>query len=91
MNIAARNELMQVLTELSRLQPYIRLGQLVAILTDKADVPYRNPIPDIEDEELLPAAKNYLATLRQLPPDYLEQQTRAHLESDAAAGPIKAS
>lgn len=94
MNIEARNELMVVLTEIGRIAPYIRLGQLIGILTDMTEHPYTvSPICDIEDEELLPAAKTFLEDLRRLPPESHEAQTRAHLESDAypRPGPLTAS
>ena len=65
MNVEARNELMEVLTEISRISPEIRLGQLVCWLTDLTDTKYTtSPVSDIEDEELLPAAKRHLALLR---------------------------
>ena len=94
MNIEARNELMAVLTEISRIAPYIRIGQLIGILTDMTEHPYTvSPICDIEDEELLPAAKTFLEDMRRLPPESHEAQMRAHLEPDtrAGAGPLTAS
>lgn len=81
MNIPARTELMAVLTEISRVAPYYRLGQVIALLTDRADHPYTaSPIADIEDEELLPVAKEFLETLRNLPLESHETQIRAHAE-----------
>jgi hypothetical protein len=95
MNIAARTELMAVLTEISRIAPYIRLGQLVAILTDRTDHPYTaSPIADIEDNELLPAARELLEVFRNMPPESHAAQMQAHLASEArpTAGPaVKAS
>jgi hypothetical protein len=92
MNIEARTELMAVLTEISRMAPYYRLGQLIGLLTDMTDHPYTvSPVMDIEDEELLPAAKDFLEDLRQRTPESLEQQIRAHLESDALAAERKPS
>ena len=89
MNIEARNELMAVLTEISRIAPYVRLGQLLGILTDRVEHPYTvSPVMDIEDEELLPAAKEYLDILRQMPPESHEVQIRSHLESDARAAAL---
>jgi hypothetical protein len=87
MNIEARTELMSVLTEISRIAPYYRLGQLIAVLTDRADHPYTtSPIADIEDEELLPAAKEFLEVIRRMPPESHAVQIRAHLDSGARAG-----
>ena len=94
MNIAARNELMAVLSEIGTIAPYFRLGQLIALLTDRADHPYTlHPIADIEDEELLPAAKEFLEIMRRLPAESHEVQIRAHLESDArwATSQVKGS
>ena len=65
MSVEARNELMEVLTEISRLSPEMRLGQLVCWLTDMTEHEYTaSPVADIEDVELLPAAKRHLALLR---------------------------
>jgi hypothetical protein len=90
MNIEARNELMAVLTEISRIAPHIRLGQLLGILTDMTEHPYTvSPICDIEDVELLPAARTFLEDMRRLPPESHEAQIRTHLESDAEQ--VKAS
>jgi hypothetical protein len=59
-----RTELMALLTRIGELAPDFRLGQLIALLTDRADTPYTaHPIADIEDEELIGAAKEFLATL----------------------------
>lgn len=85
MNIAARQELMQVLAEISRLMPYMRLGQLVCHLTDMAEVPYQNAVAEVEDVEMLPAAKEFLEDIQRLPPEHLEAQIRAHLESEMRA------
>jgi hypothetical protein len=82
MNIEARNELMAVLTEISRIAPYIRLGQLLGILTDRTEHPYTvSPVMDIEDEELLPAAKEFLELVRRRPLESHAEQIRGHLDS----------
>ena len=89
MNIPTRVELMRVLTEISELQPYIRLGQLVSFLAGMAGVEYANGLADIEDAELLPLAKEHLDGLRRLPPEHSAERVQAHLVSDrplAAAG-----
>jgi hypothetical protein len=83
MNIKARKELMTVLDQISELAPYIRLGQLVGILVDQTDHPYTaSPICDIEDAELLPAAREFLANIQALPPEYLKSQIESHLASE---------
>ena len=59
MNIEARRELMAVICEISELVPYYRLGQLVGLLTDHTEHPYESSaICEIEDDEILPAAKD---------------------------------
>jgi hypothetical protein len=75
---------MTVLTELSHLMPYMRLGQLIAYLTDRAEVPYSNTVPEIEDEDLLPVAKEFLEAMRKIPESHAEQ-IRGHLESSKYA------
>jgi hypothetical protein len=82
MNIEARTELMAVLTEISRIAPYYRLGQLVSLLSEMADTPYRYVVPEIEDEELLPVAREFLETMRRLPASSHDEQIRGHLEGD---------
>jgi len=59
-----RSELLHVITRIGTLAPDLRLGQLVALLADRADTPYTaNPVSDIEDDELLPAAREFLELL----------------------------
>jgi len=84
-NINARNELVEVLAEISRLAPFVRLGQLVCNLTTLASREEPYSVWDVEDEELLAAARQHLEDLRRLPPEVLEVQTRAHQDSDALA------
>ena len=85
MNIPARTELMRVLAEISDLQPYIRLGQLVSFMVGMADVSYANGVADIEDDELLALAEDHLASLRELPPAHLADHIRAHQASERLA------
>jgi hypothetical protein len=85
MNIAARAELMKVLTEISELTPFIRLGQLLTNLSEDVDAPWAGNVREVEDEELLPVAREYLQTLRRLPPESIADQIRGHLESDQYA------
>ena len=65
MKAEMKNELLTVISEILMLAPSLRLGQLLGILTDQTDHPYStNPIVDIEDDELLPAANEFLEVLR---------------------------
>jgi hypothetical protein len=57
---ATRQEALIVLAELSELAPDVRLGQLVANLSYLARGMSANSIWDVEDDELLRAAKNHL-------------------------------
>lgn len=59
-----RGELLQVLTELSEECPEMRMGQLVANLATLAKGAIVEAIWDVEDEELLPAARRQLETFR---------------------------
>ena len=85
MNIAARTELMAVLTELSTLMPYMRLGQLISYLAERAETPWTFVVPEIEDEELLTVTKELLEDMKRLPPEHFADQIRGHLESDRYA------
>ena len=59
-----RSELLDHLARIGELAPNLRLGQLIALLTDRADTPYTaSPVADIEDEEILEPAREFLATL----------------------------
>ncbi len=83
MNVEARRELMAVLDQISELVPYIRLGQLLGILVDQSDHPYTaSPICDIEDAELLPAAREFLANIQSLPAEHLKSQMESHLAAE---------
>lgn len=59
----ARKELLRVLDELSGLAPDVRLGQLVANLSYLAKGPTNEALWDVQDEELLAAAKSQLRDL----------------------------
>ena len=65
MKTESKNELLTAISEILDLAPSLRLGQLLGILTDQTDHPYStNPIVEIEDDELLPAANDFLEVLR---------------------------
>ncbi len=59
-----RRELLRVLDELSAQCPDVRFGQLIANLATLAKGPTVEAIWDAEDEELLQAAREQLATFR---------------------------
>ena len=59
-----RQEILRVLTDLSACCPDVRFGQLLANLSYLAKEPTHEAIWEIEDEELLVAAQQHLATLR---------------------------
>jgi hypothetical protein len=61
----SRTELLRTLEELSALAPDVRLGQLVANLSYAAQGPTSEAIWEVQDEELLAAAKRQLRDLAQ--------------------------
>ena len=82
MDSQARTELMTVLTEISGLVPFIRLGQLVTILAERVDAPWAGQVREVEDAELLPVAREFLADMRRLPPGSVADRIRGHLDAD---------
>ena len=64
MNIAATDELIDALSELRAIFPDWRMGQLVANLTTAAGGADAASIWDIEDKELLEAARRLIARNR---------------------------
>ena len=58
-----RRELLAVLTELSEARPEYRLGQMLANLVLLARGDAEGAVWDVEDEELLEAARRHLADL----------------------------
>src|SRR5712692_5432054 len=59
-----RQEIFHVLSDLSECSPKTRLGQLVANLSYLAKGPTNEAIWDVEDGELLAAARKHLIELR---------------------------
>jgi hypothetical protein len=59
-----RHELLQILAELSELVPEVRLGQLIVNLSYLARVLSNESIWDVEDDELLTAARKHLEEWR---------------------------
>lgn len=64
MRTQVRQEILQVLSELSEQCPEVRFGQLVANLSYLAKGPTNEAIWDLEDEELLAAARRHLEERR---------------------------
>ena len=65
MKSESTQELIDTLSEILTLAPDFRLGQLIGYLADRVDLPYStNVVAEIEDEELLPAAKEFLEIMR---------------------------
>lgn len=60
----ARKQLIELVAEISELLPEVRLGQLICNLTTMANGQYGDSIWDVEDEELLAAAKEHVVALR---------------------------
>jgi hypothetical protein len=63
MNPDVRRELLRVLGELSAYTPDVRFGQLLANLSYMAKSFTAEAIWDVEDEELLEAARSHLKEL----------------------------
>jgi hypothetical protein len=75
MKSAATQELLETLGAILNFAPDFRLGQLIGVLTDRVDHPYTlNPMVDIEDEELLPAAKDFLEVMRKRHEEIVREQ-----------------
>jgi hypothetical protein len=64
MTIQIRREILQVLEELSNCCPEVRFGQLIANLSYLAKGPTNEAIWEVEDEELLAAARRHLEERR---------------------------
>ena len=65
MSDSTRQQLLQTLTELSDLCPEMRLGQLIANLASLAKGATPESIWDVEDEELLAAARQQAQYFRE--------------------------
>ena len=64
MTTQVRNGILHTLAELSECSPEVRFGQLVANLSYLAKGPNNEAIWDVEDEELLAAARRHLEERR---------------------------
>jgi hypothetical protein len=62
---AERQEILKLLERLSELTPDLRLGQLIANLSYLAVGPTTEAVWDMEDEQLLPAIRQQIASLSQ--------------------------
>jgi hypothetical protein len=67
MTTPIRQEMLHVLAELSTCCPQVRFGQLIANLSYLAKGPTHEAIWDVEDEELLVAARRHLEERRSKP------------------------
>lgn len=61
----SREELLQLVTELSEADPELRLGQLLTNLATMARGPRPESVWDSEDDELLAAARRLILRLRE--------------------------
>jgi hypothetical protein len=61
----SRRDLLQVLAQISELDPHVRLGQLLTNLATMARGPKPESVWDGEDEELLAAGERLLERLRE--------------------------
>ena len=61
---ATRREILRTLEEISAISPEVRLGQLVVNLSYLARGPAQESPWEVEDEELLKAARKHLENLR---------------------------
>lgn len=68
MTDSTRQELFEVLTEISRYFPDWRFAQTIAILSSIHSPDAPHPIWDVEDEELLIVARQQLEHFRQTQP-----------------------
>ena len=64
MTSQVRAEILRILSELSERCPEVRFGQLIANLSYLAKGPTNEAIWDMEDEELLAAARSHLKDWR---------------------------
>ena len=64
MTAQVRQDLLSVLSELSEHSPSVRFGQLIANLSYLAKGPTNEAIWDVEDTELLAAARKHLIEIR---------------------------
>jgi hypothetical protein len=61
---AERDEVLTILAELSGLHPEVRMGQWVGMFANIARGSTAESVYDAEDEELLPAMREFLAARR---------------------------
>ncbi len=64
MTTQVRQDILQLLAELGECCPEVRFGQLIANLSYLAKGPSNEAIWDVEDEELLAAARKHLEERR---------------------------
>ena len=64
MTTQVRKDILHILAELSQCCPEVRFGQLIANLSYMAKGPTNEAIWDVEDEQLLEAARKHLEERR---------------------------
>jgi hypothetical protein len=64
MTTHVRKDILHIVAELSECSPEVRFGQLIANLSYLAKGPTNEAIWDVEDEELLAAARKHLKERR---------------------------
>jgi hypothetical protein len=64
MTTQVRKDILHIVAELSECSPEVRFGQLIANLSYLAKGPTNEAIWDVEDEELLAAARKHLKARR---------------------------
>lgn len=62
--MTTREQILQVIEEVDEQRTTMRFGQLVANISYMAKGPTRSAVWDVEDEEFLQAARQYLAQLK---------------------------
>ena len=75
MSSTVRQEILEILAELSDFCPEVRFGQLLANLSYKARGLSTEAIWEMEDDELLEAAREHLAEWRARRPEAVESSS----------------
>ena len=83
MTTQVRQNILQLLAELSDCCPEVRFGQLIANLSYLAEGPSNEAIWDVEDEELLDAARKHLEERRNRASARQNERTQPRRQSPA--------
>ena len=79
-----QEEILETIADVLEKQPDIRFGQLVASLALFAKGPVKSATWDVEDDELLTAAKRHLESLRSQQEVKAEQQLSSTIRQKVA-------